>query len=449
MHRSCLTAALALLAGCSGQRSIQQALDAGSGTVTLPAGIVEIGAELKTPPNAHDLEIVGSQGTMLKAAPNFQGRSLIFVQGAARVKLRNFAIDGNRKETERATEMPSASSPFLIHFQGNGIVVENSKDVTIENIAFEEVSGFPILASRVKKILVAKVSIGNSGGRNNKGRNNTSGGILLEEGTDDFEVRDSTLFKVYGNGIWTHSTYQSPRNYRGRIANNTFELIGRDAIQVGHANRVIVEGNTGKMIGYPFNIVDIENGGTPVAIDTAGKFDEGVYRKNRFEEINGKCFDLDGFHDGEVSENVCFNRGGAADYPNGHYGLVMNNTNLEMRSQLITIRGNTFDGTKFGGIFIIGKGHKVFGNKLLNLNRWNCNEGLKDNPCPFVKQDPGLTRAGIFLGEKAEHRAPAEENVIEDNEITGYQMAENCILASARVSPAANIVRNNRCADTK
>jgi hypothetical protein len=55
--------------------------------------------------------------------------------------------------------------------------------------------------------------------------------------------------------------------------------------------------------------VDVEGGGIPVAIDTAGNVDQTVYAGNRFEEVNGKCIDLDCFHHGEVSHNSCVNRG--------------------------------------------------------------------------------------------------------------------------------------------
>lgn len=252
---------------------------------------------------------------------------------------------------------------------------------------------------------------------------------------------------MLGNGIWTHSTYLSPRNYRGAISNNQFNAIGRDAIQVGHANRVRVEGNRGKNIGFPVEVVDMDNQGTPVGIDTAGKVDESAYVKNQFEEINGKCIDLDGFHDGEVAENVCINRGAAADYPNGHYALVMNNSNRDMNSQLIVVRDNVFDGTKFGGIFVIGEGHKITGNKLRNLNKWHCDNTPTQAACPQQPDDPDLMQAGIYLADRADRVAPARKNAIEGNEISGYKMSARCIMTSPKVSLAANTVSGNKCSD--
>ena len=123
-----------------------------------------------------------------------------------------------------------------------------------------------------------------------------------------FRVAGCDLRDIRGNGIWTHSLYTSPRNARGVFAENRFERIGRDALQVGHATGVRVERNQGQRIGYPVDDVDMEGRAIPVAVDTAGNVDASVYAGNVFREINGKCFDLDGFHDGAVRGNVCVNR---------------------------------------------------------------------------------------------------------------------------------------------
>lgn len=448
-HSALVSLALSTTLSCfsSTESSLQRQLNKGAGVVTLPDGVTELSRELRVPPNAAGLEIVGGKDSVLRAAPRFNGRAILMIQNSSRIKVRNFGIEGNRAEMDRPADLPPASVGFLNHFQGSGILIDESKDISIDNVSVTQIHGFAVIASRVKKISISKLKVEESGSLNSRGRNNTTGGVLLEEGTDDFSVRDSTFRKVLGNAVWTHSTYLSARNLGGVIANNRFDLIGRDAIQVGHANRVRVEGNTGRYIGYPFNVVDVEGGGTPVGVDTAGKVDEGVYTKNKFDEINGKCFDLDGFHDGEVSENVCTNRGPAADYPHGHYALVMNNANQEMESQNITIRDNVFDGTRFGGIFVIGKNHKITGNKLLNLNKWHCNEGLPDMKCAPVPNDPTLTEAGIYLGVKAERSAPAKGVVVEGNQITGYKMSTKCVLMSPNLPAGDNTVRNNRCSD--
>ena len=121
--------------------------------------------------------------------------------------------------------------------------------------------------------------------------------------------------EILGNALWTHSNFRAPRQQDGVFAGNKFDTIGRDALQLGHATRVRIEQNTGVNIGYPFDAVDVENQGTPIAIDTAGNVDHSEYTGNTFEEINGQCIDLDGFHDGAVRGNRCTNRKTAADYP--------------------------------------------------------------------------------------------------------------------------------------
>ena len=123
------------------------------------------------------------------------------------------------------------------------------------------------VASDYPDVKLDHLLVEDSGSLNAKSRNNTTGGVLLEEGTDDFTVADSTFRNIRGNAVWTHSRYRSPRNSRGKIANVKVSEIGRDAIQVGHATGVVVEGNQGSRIGFPAEIVDVENGGTPVGIE--------------------------------------------------------------------------------------------------------------------------------------------------------------------------------------
>jgi hypothetical protein len=267
----------------------------------------------------------------------------------------------------------------------------------------------------------------------------------LEEGTADFVVRDCTFENVRGNGIWTHSRYESPRNRDGLIEGNSFKYIARDAIQVGHATRVRVEGNHGERIGYPFHFTDIEGKGYPVGIDTAGNTDQSVYANNIFSEINGKCIDLDGFHHGEVRGNRCTNKGTAVDYPLGHFAIIMNNTNPDMTSEHIVIENNAVYGAVYGGLFVIGSNHRVVNNCFRNLNRVQCVKGSSDLRCHFWLDEPALLRTGIYLGRRAERPAVTKGNVIEDNLVSGFGMVESCIGAAPGVPLAANRVENNDC----
>jgi hypothetical protein len=412
-----------------------------TGSVRLPPGVTEISSEIKLPEGAHDLVITGD-GSTLHAAANFQGRAIISCQGCRRIHFANFAIDGNRAALEKPMPFAPSAKSFASVFPNNGILIEESDGVSIEHVDFANITGFAALISHSKNVTIDHVAVKDSGSRNAKGRNNTSGGILLEEGTEQFSVADSSFSNIRGNGVWTHS--RSPRNRDGKILRNQFSEIGRDAIQVGHAVAVEVADNRGTRIGFPVEIIDVENAGTPVGIDTAGNVEQSSYQRNRFEEINGKCIDLDGFHDGAVRGNICINRRPPEDYAFGHFGIVFNNANVDMRSQNIVVEANQLDGMKFGGIFLIGTGHKILRNRMLHINTAHCNENRAKFGCSALGE-PEVLETGIYLGSHAEHPDAARGNLIEGNTISGWKMKTRCIQAAPGVKLADNTIRRNVC----
>lgn len=354
--------------------------------------------------------------------------SSVLVEGDD-VYLHDLTVDG-RNWIHEPQGLPSWNHPFLGFTGGNGIVVQGRRKVTIRNVTIRNVSGFAILVSGSRQITIDHVRIENSGSLDRAGHNNTTGGILFEEGTTDFRVTRCELRNVRGNGVWTHSLYTSPRNARGTFEGNRFDTIGRDALQAGHATGMRIVDNVAFHIGYPKAATDA----TPVAVDTAGNVDRSVYSGNRFRDVNGKCFDLDGFHDGEVRGNACVNLTG--------YGIVMNNSNPDMQSANVRIVDNLIDGAAYGGVFVIGTNNVVAHNRLLNLNTARCNEG---SLCYYAPGEPDMLRSGIYLGKGAERPAPARNNVIEDNRITGYGMRDRCVGRSPAIEPGWNTVRNNTC----
>jgi hypothetical protein len=420
-----------------------------TGRVVLPAGVVTVAAEIVVPEGARDLVIVGNpRGTVLRMAPGFAGRAAVVCSRASNVRFVGFGIEGNRSGA--VAGLPPSNVRFADFYRRNGILADGVTGLAVERVTFRGIWGFAVLASASRGVRISGISVQDSGGRNAKGRNNTTGGVLLEEGCSDFAVRRSVFENVLGNGVWTHSNYGSARGDGGVIAENRFREIGRDAVQVGHAVKVRVEGNTGERIGYPFEAVDVESGATPVGVDTSGNVEGSVYTRNRFEEVNGKCIDLDGFHDGEVTWNTCVNKGPAESYPYGHFGIVVNNYNPDMRSEHILIADNTIDGSKFGGIFLIGRNHTVVRNRLLNLNLAHCNENRAVFGCVAIQGEPDVLEAGIYLGriaaEWAQKRADASRgHVIEGNVITGYKMAERCVMAAPGVDLKASTVKGNVC----
>ena len=413
----------------------------------MPAGVVELSSPLKLVPGSNNLEIRGS-GTRLRAAKNFQGKALLLIEGVKNITLRGFIVDGSRSVLAKPSEMAPSENAFRVWYDNNGIVADQVEGLEIERVDFIEVANFPVIVSRSSKVRIHDVTVTKSGSKNAKGHNNGSGGILIEEGTSDFDVRDSVFRDIRGNALWTHSLLTSPQLQGGTFLNNRFETIGRDALQVGHAKMVRVEGNNGVDIGYPVDIVDVENGGVPVAIDTAGDVGETTYVRNHFSEINGKCIDLDGFHDGTVAENSCVNARKAADYPSGHFGIVMNNSNPGAHSNNIEIKGNSIDGTKFGGLFIMGRGNKILNNRFANLNLARCNESAAEFGCVYKKDEPEMLESGFYLGKGVARLEETTGNVIRGNEISGHQMASRCIVTGPGVSRAANTIDTNHCTTT-
>ena len=441
--------AILALSGCSGtpEESLRKELRLKtSGVIQLPAGIIEITTPLELTAGSHDLEMVGN-GTLIKATSRFRGAAMIVVKGARHIRLRDFSLDGERNTLAKPVEMVPPENALRVWYDNNGVLVDETDDIEMVNLKFANVVNFAIIASRSSKVRIRGATVEDSGSRNKLGRNNLSGGILIEEGTKDFEVTNSDFKRILGNGLWTHSLRTSPRLENGLFFGNRFDTIGRDALQVGHATKVRVEKNTGTKIGYPVEIVDVENGGTPVGIDTAGNVDQSQYLSNTFDEINGKCMDLDGFHDGQVKDNQCLNRLRPDDYAFGHFGIVMNNTDPSVLVRNIELTGNVIDGTKYGGLFLMGSGHHVTGNRFNHLNTSKCPDSKAKFACVYAVEEPKMLQAGIYLGRGVARMESVTGNIIRDNEFIGHRMKANCIVAGPGVSLASNTIGKNDCSD--
>jgi hypothetical protein len=430
--------------------TLRQALAAGTGIMRLAPGVIEISASIEVPRGANDLEIIGDPaGTTLAVSSPFEGHAVLVVRSASKITLSGFSIEGNRASAHQGLGLPPSNITFLDFYSNNGVVFEDVQDLTIRDVSFSEIMNYPIIVNAGKGVVIENIHISDSGSLNESGRNNASGGILLENGTANFVVRDSIFENVRGNGVWTHSRYESPRNSDGLIEGNEFRGTARDAIQVGHATRIQVLRNHGSKIGYPAEEVDIEGQGFPVAIDTSGNTDDTIYAENVFEDLNGKCIDLDGFHHGEIRDNRCINKGPLEDYPLGHFGIVMNNANPDMESAEIKITGNVIDGAVYGGLFLIGTGHEVRNNRFLHLNRVGCREGSADARCNYWPDEPVLLRSGIYLGKRAERPADTRDNIIEGNVISGSGMQTTCIAAAPGLSLSDNQIGENECRESE
>jgi parallel beta-helix repeat protein len=429
---------------------VRAALTRGTGVIVLPAGETHLTRPLEFPKNSRHVTLKGSPaGSTLVMDAGFAGSAAVVVNGAADVTLSGFSVRGNRKALKSDWYLPTGEMAFADFYTDNGIVVRKSSGVVIRDVRFRDIRAFPVLVNASSRVTVDAVRIEDCGTLNRAGRNNTTGGILLEEGVSGFEVRNSSIRGITGNAIWTHSYTGSPRQSDGFIRGNTINTVGRDAIQVGHATRVRVEENSGAELGYPTDFVDVENHGIAVALDTAGNVEHTVYTRNRFTDVNGQCIDLDGFHDGEVTENSCVNRKPLEAYPASHYAIVFGNNNPDMESTHVVITGNTVQGFAYGGLFLAGSNNRVENNRFLDLNRAHCGSLPLSARCNYAVQDqPELLRSGIYLAGNAGRPTVTKDNVIRGNTVTGFGMKEHCVAADPGVDLSANLVGPNSCEQT-
>ena len=424
---------------------IQQLLHPGTGAIKLPAGAALLHSEILLPANAHDLDVDGRQLT-LTLAPDFKGRAAIVIPGGKNIHLTGLTIDGGRADINHPPQSLPPDTAFAGFTRDNGILAIKVEGLRIDSVTLVNIAGHAILVNSSSNVHITGVHVSDSGSRNARNRNNTTGGILLEEGTRDFEVADCDLVNILGNGIWTHAYDYSPRNANGRIVGNHIVGVGRDAIQVGHATHVLVEKNIGARVGYPLEVVDAESQAWPCALDTSGDVDFTQYRSNSFEEVNGKCIDLDGFHDGEVRDNSCINHQERADYPDGQMGIVMNNTYPKMQTRNILIWGNHLEGVLYSGLLVIGTGHRISHNHFSLLNLAHCNEKSRYN-CLLIGNEPDFMRSGIYLRNGASRPAVTQDNTIEDNQMDGFGIGVKCVVLGPGVSAVQNRVGHNACED--
>ncbi len=419
------------------------------GFVRLPPGETHLSRPLALPATSTHLRILGDPaGSTLVLDPDFQGAAAIAITGGTDVELSGFTIIGNRSELKSDWYLPLNEAAFADFYSANGILVRNSHHVVIRKVRFRLVRAFPVLVNASSAITIDNVDIEDSGTLNRAGRNNTTGGILLEEGVSQFEVRNSRLSSISGNAIWTHSYSRSPRQSAGHIHGNTIQTVGRDAIQIGHATNVLVENNDGASLGFPTSFVDVENHGVAVALDTAGNVDHTTYRDNHFTDVNGQCIDLDGFHHGDVTANSCINEKPADAYPASHYGIVFGNNHPAADSSYINLSGNTLQGFAYGAVFVIGTHNTIRNNRFLDVNRAHCGETALTARCNYaLAEQPLLLKSGIYLAANGGRPATTRDNVIRGNTITGFGIPASCVASDPAVSLAANTISGNICTE--
>ncbi len=411
--------------------------------------MVHLKRPIVIPKGARNITVRGNRnGTVLALDPGFEGSAAIVADGVENLTLTGFEIDGDRTEMKSDWYLPERELAFADYYPANGIVIRNSRNVMLRGILISRVRAFAAIVNATAGAVVDSVTVEDSGTLNREGHNNTTGGILFEEGCKGFEVRQSKFTRITGNAIWTHSYARSPRQTDGAIHDNLITTVGRDAIQIGHATSVRVASNKGSEIGIPVEYIDFPGYGTPVAIDTAGNVDHSSYIGNEFTTVNGQCINLDGFHDGEITGNSCVNDPAtAADRLGLHYGVSMGNHDPAMTSSNIEILNNTFRGFAYGGLFLFGQNNRIEGNRFLDLNLAGC--GIAPSvKCAALLDEPDALRSGIYLSDNGGRPVVTRDNVIRNNTITGAGIAAHCVTAKRGVNLKANTISGNTCSDT-
>ena len=248
-------------------------------------------------------------------------------------------------------------------------------------------SGQPLLENRDRRMMLVE----DSGSRNAKGRNNLSGGILIEEGSTHFEVRDSV------SAYWRQRAVDPFAAHSPRLDDGVFAgiiSIPSAATRSRLARpRVHVEDNTGATSVFRRKLSMSSTAerrwrSIPRAMSTIHVSAQHI------REVDGKCFDLDGFHDGIDRRQYLCQRRPPDAYPFGHFGIVMNNTDPNMQSRehrnsrqhlrRHEVRRAVSDRQR-------SPGHR---QSFLRLNKAECNENAKSSGAFTRRTSRRCWRAG-------------------------------------------------------
>jgi hypothetical protein len=284
-------AVLGLPAADSPEVLLRRALAAKTGAVALPSGTIEISREITLAPDAHDLDIRGS-GTVIKASDGFRGRALIVIPGGTNIRIRDLTLDGNRDVVGHLINLPPSGTQLSRFVADNGIVAERVAGLEIGPMKAKRIAGFAVIATSSHQVRIHHVDITESGGFNAQRKNAASGGIAIEEVTSDFEIHGCLFGTIRGTAITVRSSQ------RGKIFENEFRAIARDAIHVTQASEVSIDNNHAEQIGIPLEEVD-----TPGALCMRlERFDGGRITGNTCSEALLGAISISGTHD-QISGN--------------------------------------------------------------------------------------------------------------------------------------------------
>lgn len=257
--------AVAGLAAESPETLLRQALAAKTGSVKLPAGTIEVSREIVLPPDAHDLTIRGSN-TTIAASAAFRGRALLVMTGGRNIKIQDLNLNGNRDAVGRMVSLPPAGTMYSRVLGNNGIVAEGVTGLEITQVKAKQIAGFAVLINGGKGARLTEIEVTESGGFNVQHKNNGMGGIALEEGASDFEIRRCLIGGVRGSAITLRGVE------RGQIRENELNVVARDGVSGERVRQVTIENNRMREIGFPTGEVD----GKAVCVRLAGSVESVV-----------------------------------------------------------------------------------------------------------------------------------------------------------------------------
>lgn len=239
-----LSLAVACFAADTPEIALRRALTAKTGTVTLPSGTIEIAREIVVPPDAHDLLIRGT-GTTLRASSAFRGRGLLVLGGGLNIRIEGLALDGNRDVIGRMASLPPAGTMFSRALGNNGIVAESVTGLDISKVKASHIAGFAVLINGGLGARLTDVEITESGGFNAQHHNNGMGGIALEEGAADFEIRRCLIGGIRGAAVTLRGVK------RGMIRESELNVMSGDALAAENVTAVTIRNNRARQVGFP------------------------------------------------------------------------------------------------------------------------------------------------------------------------------------------------------
>jgi hypothetical protein len=239
-----LALAITSFAADTPEAVLRKALTAKTGTVTLPAGTIELSREVVLPPDVHDLVIKG-KGTTLKASAAFRGRALLVLSGGLNIRVEGVALDGNRDAVGRMVALPASGTMLSRVVANNGIVAEGVTGLDISQVKATHIAGFAVLANGGLGAKLTDIEVTESGGFNPQHHNNGMGGLALEEGAADFDIRRCLIGGIRGTAITLRGVK------RGTVRENELNVLSGDAISLDKATGVTIRNNRARQIGFP------------------------------------------------------------------------------------------------------------------------------------------------------------------------------------------------------